>query len=254
MVVGSAILVLGKISYVESIPQISKYVNGSRRELRTIPTDPKIPRLLPKKNLKLMMTEQLPKFLNCRSYSKPETVEKMKSPILVLALLALAGLAPAAQASSQTTTFNKSFSFDNLTVTVSGTITVDTTAQTISGSVTVTVVNDTSGQTIFSRTIPINLSFNTNNGARFVLEVPTFPTALAISSGVTSGSTTSTSFGVSKTPDINHDGVINIVDLTSIAANFGTSNSVADLTSDGTVNIQDLTLVAIDFGDPVVFV
>ena len=48
--------------------------------------------------------------------------------------------------------------------------------------------------------------------------------------------------------------MINIVDLTSIAANFGTSNSVADLTSDGTVNIQDLTLVAIDFGDPVVFV
>ena len=174
----------------------------------------------------------------------------MKSPILVLALLALAGLAPAAQASTQTTTFNKSFSFDNLTVTVSGTITVDTTAQTISGSVTVTVVNDTSGKTIFSQTIPINLSFNTNNGARFVLEVPTFPTSLAISSSVTSGSTTSTNFGVSKTPDINHDGVINIVDLTSIAAHFGTSNSAADLTSDGTVNIQDLTLVAIDFGDP----
>ncbi len=199
------------------------------------------------------MTEQLPKFLNCRNDSEPEQW-KMKSPILVLALLALAGLAPAAQASTQTTTFNKSFSFDNLTVTVSGTITVDTTAQTISGSVTVTVVNDTSGKTIFSQTIPINLSFNTNNGARFVLEVPTFPTSLAISSSVTSGSTTSTNFGVSKTPDINHDGVINIVDLTSIAAHFGTSNSTADLTSDGTVNIQDLTLVAIDFGDPVVFV
>ena len=177
----------------------------------------------------------------------------MKAPILVLAILALAGLAPMAQASSQTTTFNKSFTFDSLTVTVSGTITVDTTAQTVSGSITITVVNDTSGQTIFSRTIPIDLSFNANNGARFVLEVPTFPTTLAISSSVTSGSTTSTSFGVSKTPDINHDGVINIVDLTSIAANFGTSNSAADLTSDGTVNIQDLTLVALDFGEPVVF-
>jgi len=178
----------------------------------------------------------------------------MKAPILVIALLALTGLAPLAQATSQTTTFNKSFTFDNFTVTVSGTITVDTTAQTVSGSITVTVVNDTSGKTIFSQTTPINISFNTNNGARFVLEVPTFPATLAISSSATGGSTTSTSFGVSKTPDINHDGVINIMDLTSIAANFGSSNPAADITADGTVNIQDLTLVAIDFGDPIVFV
>jgi hypothetical protein len=178
----------------------------------------------------------------------------MKAPILVLALLALTGLAPAAQASTQTTTINKSFTFDSLTVTISGTITVDTTTQTVSGSITITVVNDTSGQTIFTNTIPISISFNTNNGASFVLEVPTFPTMLAISSNVASGSTTSTSFGISKTPDIDHDGVINIRDLTMIALNYGTSNPSADLNSDGTVNIQDLTIVALDFGAPVVFV
>jgi hypothetical protein len=177
----------------------------------------------------------------------------MKAPILVLALIALAGLAPAAQATSQTTTFNKSFTFSNLTVTVSGTITVDTTAQTVSGSITITVVNSTSGKTIFTNTIPINISFNANNGASFVLEVPTFPTMLAISSNVAGGSTTTTTFGVSKTPDIDHDGVINIRDLTAIALNYGTSNPSADLNSDGIVNIQDLTIVALDFGAPVIF-
>lgn len=178
----------------------------------------------------------------------------MKAPILVLALLALAGLAPVAQATSQTTTFNKSFTFDNLTVTVSGTITIDPTAQTVSGSITITVVNDTSGQTIFTKTIPINLSFNTSNGALFVMEVPTFPTMLAISSNVAGGSTTTTTFSVSKTPDVDHDGVVNIRDLTAIALNYATSHPNADLNSDGTVNIQDLTIVALDFGAPVVFV
>ena len=177
----------------------------------------------------------------------------MKAPILVLALIALAGLAPAVQATSQTTTFNKSFTFNNLTVTVSGTIAVDTTAKTVSGSITITVVNSTSGKTIFTNTIPINISFNANNGALFVLEVPTFPTMLAISSNVAGGSTASTTFSVSKTPDVNHDGVINIRDLTAIALSYGTSNPAADLNSDGIVNIQDLTIVALDFGAPVIF-
>jgi hypothetical protein len=177
----------------------------------------------------------------------------MKAPILVLVLLALAGLAPAARASSQTITFNKSFTFDNLTVTVSGTITVDTTAQTVSGSITITVVNGTSGQTIFTKTIPINLSFNANSGALFVLEVPTFPTMLAVSSNVAGGSTPSTSFMVSKTPDINLDGAVNIMDLSMVARNFGTSNPIADLDSDGIVNINDLSIVAMDFGARVIF-
>jgi hypothetical protein len=70
---------------------------------------------------------------------------------------------------------------------------------------------------------------------------------------VAGGSTTSTTFGVSKTPDIDHDGVINIRDLTAIALNYGTSNPSADLNSDGIVNIQDLTIVALDFGVPVIF-
>ena len=50
--------------------------------------------------------------------------------------------------------------------------------------------------------------------------------------------------------DINSDGVVNIVDLTLVASNFGkTGKTAADVNSDGVVNIVDLTLVAGAFGN-----
>ncbi len=48
---------------------------------------------------------------------------------------------------------------------------------------------------------------------------------------------------------MNADGVINILDLTFVAAHFGGTNAEADVNGDGTVNILDLTLVAQNFGD-----
>ena len=45
--------------------------------------------------------------------------------------------------------------------------------------------------------------------------------------------------------DLNHDGVVNILDLVLVASQFGkTGPSAADLNGDNTVNIQDLVLVA----------
>ena len=45
--------------------------------------------------------------------------------------------------------------------------------------------------------------------------------------------------------DLNHDGIVNILDLVLIASQFGTTGpSAADLNADNTVNIQDLVLVA----------
>ena len=45
--------------------------------------------------------------------------------------------------------------------------------------------------------------------------------------------------------DLNHDGVVNILDLVLVASQFGTTGtSAADLNGDNTVNIQDLILVA----------
>ncbi len=50
--------------------------------------------------------------------------------------------------------------------------------------------------------------------------------------------------------DVNDNGVINIVDLTLVAANFGQSGANdADVNGDGVVNIVDLTLVAAAIGN-----
>ena len=49
--------------------------------------------------------------------------------------------------------------------------------------------------------------------------------------------------------DVTGDGVVNILDLTFVAARLGESDSDADLTSDGTVNVLDLVLIAQNFGN-----
>ena len=50
--------------------------------------------------------------------------------------------------------------------------------------------------------------------------------------------------------DVNQDGVVNIIDLTLVASNFGkTGQNAADVNGDGVVNIIDLTLVAAAFGN-----
>lgn len=50
--------------------------------------------------------------------------------------------------------------------------------------------------------------------------------------------------------DVNKDGVINILDLTLVAANFGQTGDIpADANGDNVVNILDLTLVASHFGE-----
>ena len=50
--------------------------------------------------------------------------------------------------------------------------------------------------------------------------------------------------------DVNQDGVVNIVDLTLVASNFGqTGANAADVNGDGVVNIVDLTRVAAAFGN-----
>ena len=50
--------------------------------------------------------------------------------------------------------------------------------------------------------------------------------------------------------DVNNDGIVNIIDLTFVASNFGkTGQNDADVNGDGVVNIVDLTLVAGAFGN-----
>ena len=49
--------------------------------------------------------------------------------------------------------------------------------------------------------------------------------------------------------DVNADGVVNILDLTFVAARFGETDAEADVTGDGIVNILDLVRIAANFGN-----
>jgi hypothetical protein len=78
-------------------------------------------------------------------------------------------------------------------------------------------------------------------------------TICLILSPLTVGYTQDTNFDPLSASDINADGVINILDLTLVAAHFGTTPTAdqtlnPDANGDGIVNILDLTLVASHFG------
>ena len=80
-----------------------------------------------------------------------------------------------------------------------------------------------------------------------------FLTTCLILSTLTVGYTQETNLDRLQASDVNVDGVVNILDLTLVAAHFGTIPTAdqtlnIDVNADGTVNILDLTLVASHFG------
>ncbi len=183
----------------------------------------------------------------------------LRTTLLVATILALAGLAPLSvvQATTTTQSFSQTITFDGATLTVSGTFTIDTTAQTLSGTTTVKEVNSTTGATIFSQTFMINLSFGKSNSVNFVLTVPAGMLMLGVSCKVTTGS--AASCFVSKTPDIDHNGTVDIIDAGVVFLAFGAVqasprfNPAADLNGNGQVDIIDAGIVTADFGASVLF-
>ncbi len=170
--------------------------------------------------------------------------------ILATILVALVSLMPLAQATTQTVTFSKTVTRNNITVTASGTITVDSTAKTLSGTITVKVVNDTSGQTIFQRTFMINFNFGSMGMTSLVLMVPAINFLLAVSCNIDVSTHTAMCI-VSKNPDVANQGIVNIVDVATLAANFDTTNTKYDLDGDGFVGITDVAIAAFAYGAPV---
>lgn len=78
-------------------------------------------------------------------------------------------------------------------------------------------------------------------------------TCLILINSLTIGYTQETDLEHLQASDVNADGVVNILDLTRVAAHFGTTPAAdqalnSDVNGDGTVNILDLTRVAIHFG------
>lgn len=78
-------------------------------------------------------------------------------------------------------------------------------------------------------------------------------TCLILTNFLTVGDTQETHLEQLQASDVNVDGVVNILDLTLVAANFGTTPTVdqipnPDVTGDSIVNILDLTRVASHLG------
>src|SRR5258708_5821867 len=48
--------------------------------------------------------------------------------------------------------------------------------------------------------------------------------------------------------DINHDGTVNVFDLSIMLSDWGTNNATADLNGDGTVNVFDLSTLLSHWG------
>ena len=78
-------------------------------------------------------------------------------------------------------------------------------------------------------------------------------TTCLILSPLTVGDTQETNLEQLQASDVNIDGVVDILDLTLVAANFGAAPTPdqphnPDVNGDGTVNILDLTRIASHFG------
>ena len=150
----------------------------------------------------------------------------------------------------QTTTF------DGATVSLSGSLFANTSTKTVAGTISVSVTNSATGQTVFSKTFSVSVGYGSDSTARFALSIPSTPAWLAAVCNV-NVSTNKAGCTVSRDPDANHDGAINILDLAQIAFAYSSKvgdtryKSAYDLNADGTVNIFDLSLVALDYNLPV---
>ncbi len=147
--------------------------------------------------------------------------------------------------------------FNNLNITVMASFTVNSTSRTVTGTLSVSAVNETSGMEIFQKTFNITLSLPSNGPAKFVVGLPRSVSNIGVSMTVDS---TGTAFGVvTKNPDLDGQGTVNIADLATAALSFGSTQSSlnwnpdADLNGDGTVNIMDMAAIAFDFGAPVLY-
>jgi len=150
--------------------------------------------------------------------------------------------------------FFQSGTFGGVTVTTFGGIIVNQTARTLTGQVSVKAVNSTAGAIVYSNSFNLSLTFYPGTGSlRFILKIPTSSGALASTCQV------SFLFGnvlcfISKNPDLNGNGVVDILDVSIVFKAFGSFtgsplyNAAADLDGDGIISITDAGIIAADFG------
>jgi hypothetical protein len=115
--------------------------------------------------------------------------------------------------------------------------------------------NSSIGTVLFSKTFNIANVQVGNNQARFLLNMPVSPYRLSADIKVTAnGGVWSASVMVTRQLDINSRGSVDIVDFSTVAADFGSSlsspryNAVADLTGSGTISIIDVGILVVYYG------
>ena len=140
---------------------------------------------------------------------------------------------------------NKSFTENSLSITVSGSITIDSNSRNVTGTVSITVVNATSRATLFSNTF--SFTHTLSSGTHWLVQsLPTPYETMALSCSLTGCTAT-------KSPDLNQDGRVDILDVAQAALAYSSSkgspnwNPSADLNGDGQVNILDIAIVAMDY-------
>ena len=150
----------------------------------------------------------------------------------------------------------QTINFDGMTVSLSGSFTPDTTSRTVTGFLSVTVTNTATGQTVFSKTYSASVGYGSGSTARFVLTIATGTSWLGTACTVNVATNTA-GCSIARDPDVNHDGVIDILDLSQAAIVFDSLKGDArysascDVNADGSVNILDLAQLAIDYQLPV---
>ncbi len=151
-------------------------------------------------------------------------------------------------------TISTAVNFQGVTVTASGSLTIS--SGTVTGTVSVTATNSTTGAVLFSKTYGITVGYGSGSTARFVLTIPTGSSWLGTACTV-NVSTNTAACSISRAPDVNHDGVVDLLDLAQAAIAFDSVKGDAgysascDLNADGSVNILDLAQLAIDYQLPV---
>ncbi len=156
--------------------------------------------------------------------------------------------------SDPTISIQQTVSFDHVVVTINGNVSLDATTKTVTGTILVTMVNSTSGQTGFSKSIAVSLSYGST--ARFVLSIPTSSYWLGATCSLNVSSNTA-SCSVIRDPDLNHGGAIDILDVSQVALAYDSKSgdsrysAVDDLNADGRIDIFDVAIAAFAYQLPV---
>ncbi len=142
--------------------------------------------------------------------------------------------------------------FSGANATMSGRFVVETAIRVLSGSTSLTVTNASTGAPIYSKTVRFNMTYNIFGIAHFLDDIPTSPYWLSTNCGVNVPAGSVSCF-LSRTPDINHRGAVDINDYSIVSFGFnqrlGSPNydPAADLLASGIINIADLSIEGLYF-------